>query len=347
MAARGYQNYHGKKNRRRILLIAAMALVLLLCIGYLAVQNYIVYNADGSVTLDLPFLRDDGEDAPPPQDGAGSEIPIEILRPPEEKPEVPEGTGTAFSVEEVSLYDLWDGLRTGPGAGAQGLVVEVKSESGVFYYQSDWAAEGAADPRALSRSGAASLLAEQRDWSAVAAIHCLRDDYYAMSDMEGAGICQTTGYIWFGVANSHWLDPAKPGARAYLCGVAAECRDMGFDEVLLRSFGYPTRGNLYKIDDASRPLSKEEALELLLEELREALGEEVLLSVELTADQVLAGQDSGSGVDLSRIVPLVDRLYVTGEADRAQLEAAVSPLLEEPVPEGFLVLEDSMPEQAE
>ena len=71
------------------------------------------------------------------------------------------------------------------------------------------------------------------------------------------------------------------------------------------------------------------------------------LSVDLTAAQVLAGQDSGSGVDLSRIAPLVDRLYVTGEADRAQLEAAASPLLEEPVSEGFLVLEDSMPEQAE
>ena len=57
MAARGYQNYHGKKNRRRILLMVGLALVLLLCIGYLAVQNSIVYNADGSISLDLPFLR--------------------------------------------------------------------------------------------------------------------------------------------------------------------------------------------------------------------------------------------------------------------------------------------------
>src|SRR5699024_5628914 len=123
----------------------------------------------------------------------------------------------------------------------------------------------------------------------------------AAADMEGAGICQSTGYIWFGVGNSHWLDPAKPGARAYLCGVAAECREMGFDEVLLRTFGYPTGGNLYKIDEASRSLSKEEALELLLEELRETLDGDALLSVELTAEQVLAGSDSVSGVDLSRI----------------------------------------------
>ena len=64
------------------------------------------------------------------------------------------------------------------------------------------------------------------------------------------------------------------------------------------------------------------------------------------ADQVLAGRDSGSGVDLSRIVPLVDRLYVTGAADRAELEAAVSPLLEG-LPAGFLVLEDGAAGQAD
>ena len=62
-------------------------------------------------------------------------------------------------------------------------------------------------------------------------------------------------------------------------------------------------------------------------------------SVELTAEQVLAGSDSVSGVDLSRIVPLVDRLYVTGSGDRAALEAAVEPLLEGRDPASFLVLE--------
>ena len=339
MAARGYQNYHGKKNRRRILLMVGLALVLLLCIGYLAVQNSIVYNADGSISLDLPFLRDDGGDAPPPQDGAGTDIPIEILRPPEEEPEVPEGTEAAFSVEEVSLYDLWDGSLSAPGAETQGLVVEMKGESGLFYYQSDRADADAVDDTALTRSAVAALLAEERDWSAVAAIHCFRDDYYAMDDMEGAGICQSTGYIWFGVDNSHWLEPSKQGTRAYLCAVAAECRDMGFDEILLRSFGYPTRGNLEKIDYSGMQMSKEESLEAFLRDMREALGEETLLSVELAAEDVLSGHNSESGVELARIVPLVDRLYVTGSTDRTALEAALEPLAEDRDLAQFLVLE--------
>ena len=46
MAVRGYQNYHGKKNGRRTLLVILLILVLALCAGYLVLQNYIVYNSD-------------------------------------------------------------------------------------------------------------------------------------------------------------------------------------------------------------------------------------------------------------------------------------------------------------
>ena len=74
--------------------------------------------------------------------------------------------------------------------------------------------------------------------------------------------------------------------------------------------------------------------------LREALGEGTLLSVELTAQQVLSGGDSGAGIDLARVLPLVDRRYIAGQGDRAELEAAVAPLLDGDLPAGFLVLED-------
>ena len=341
--ARGYQNYHGKRSGRRLLLVALLVLVVLLCAGYLVLQNYIVYESDGSVTLDLPFLQRDAAPSDLPGD-EGEELPIEIIRPqgdsPHQAQEAPAGTEGPFSVAEEALYDLCRAEDPGPAPGCQGLVAEVKGENGTFYYQSDWAVEGAADTRAVSRSSVAERLSGAREWNAVAAIHCLRDDFYPMADMEGAGICQSTGYIWFGVDNAHYLDPSKPGARAYLCGVAEECRDMGFDEVLLRGLGYPTRGNLNKIDYSAMELSKEEALEALLRDLREALGEGALLSVELTAQQVLSGGDSGAGIDLARVLPLVDRLYIAGQGDRAELEAAVAPLLDGDLPAGFLVLED-------
>ena len=337
MAAKGYQNYHGKKNSRRTALVVLLAAVLMLCAGYLLIQNYIIYNADGSITVDLPFLRE--EESADRQSGA--QPPLEIVRPQHNAPEAgaPAGNETAFSVSEETLYALWEGEVSGPAPGCQGLVMEVKGESGTFYYQSDRAAEGAVDSRALSPSSVRQMLGEEREWSAVAAVCCLRDDIYAMADMVGAGVCQSTGYIWFGVDNAHYLDPAKAGARDYLCAVAEECRDMGFDEVLLRDFAYPTRGKLEKIDDSSRGMSREEALEGFLRQLRERVGEEMLVSVEISAQDVLAGHNSLSGVELSRLVPLVDRLYVTGPAERAALEEALAPLLEGEVPAGLLVLE--------
>lgn len=334
MAARGYQNYHGKRNGKRILLVVALVLVLVLASAFLVLQEYIVYDSSGNISLDLPFLHRDEDTGT--QSAGGEHLPIEIIEP--EDTGAP-GEAGGFAVEEQTLYDFWEEKGPAPGPGTQGLVSEVKGESGTFYYQSDWAVEGATDAHAVSRSGIAALLDGQRDWSAVAAVHCFRDDYYAMHDMAGAGICQPTGYIWFGMDNSHWLEPSKERTREYLCAVASECRDMGFDEVLLRSFTYPTRGNLEKIDDSERPVSKEEALAQFLEEMREALGEGMRLSVELKAEDVLAGHNSASGVDLARIVPLVDRLYVTGAADRADLDAALLPLLGERALEGFLVLE--------
>ena len=98
---------------------------------------------------------------------------------------------------------------------------------------------------------------------------------------------------------------------------------MGFDEILLRSFGYPTRGNLEKIDYSGMQMSKEESLEVFLRDLREALGEDVLLSVELTAEDVLSGHNSISGVELERILPLVDRLYISDVTQEQQVRAAV------------------------
>ena len=79
MAAKGYQNYHGKKNGKRILLAVILAVVLVLAAAFLILQDYIVYESDGSITLDLPFLHQREEDTGI-EDG-GEHLPVEILEP--------------------------------------------------------------------------------------------------------------------------------------------------------------------------------------------------------------------------------------------------------------------------
>ena len=57
--------------------------------------------------------------------------------------------------------------------------------------------------------------------------------------MESAGICQSSGYIWYDNLSYYWLDPAKEQARDYIVDLALECARLGFDELLLEEVTYP------------------------------------------------------------------------------------------------------------
>ena len=138
------------------------------------------------------------------------------------------------------------------------------------------------------------------------------------------GLKNTGGYIFYDGNNGNWLDPSKPAARQYLCTLAAELAQQGFDEILLTDVGYPTVGKLDKIDynGADRAAS----IRLFLEELRSALGEYgVAVSIELPPEVITSGADDTAGLVLSDIAPLVDRVYAVTTVDQIPaLEAAVS-----------------------
>ena len=128
--------------------------------------------------------------------------------------------------------------------------------------------------------------------------------------MADAAICQRNNYVWYDNRSWHWLDPDKELARQYVVSLAVECAKLGFDELLLEELCYPTRGNLNKISYANNTLSKTEALELLLKEMKEALEPYgVKLSLLVTDELLMAGKDEESGVDLAVLLPLVDGVY--------------------------------------
>ena len=339
MSTRGYNTYRGRDGGpRHGGLILLLVLVLLLSGGYLVSQNFLVYDAQGGVALELPFLRlelpflnrgqpgenvdkDPAEQDPPPSPPEDEEDEVNlIIEPPPPPPEDP------LRAREIQLSAL--AADTVPGEGRNGLVMEVKGSNGALYFRTDFAAKDATSGRAVSRESVTELLAGERDWSAVAALHTFHDSFYAFAHMQDAGICQPTGYIWYNF-NTFWLEPAKEGTRSYLYGLARECEAMGFDEILLRGFTYPTAGNLHKIDYSSRTVTKEEALVSFLTGLRETLGEETKISLELEEALILAGAEEVSGLDISRLAPLVDRVYVAAE-DPEAVWAALEPY----VPEG-------------
>ena len=336
MGTRGYHSYRGRSGHRRVILAVVLVLLLLFSLAFLALQDFLVYDSQGNVTLDLPFLRrEDQQGAANPggteQTGEGdSDLNLII-----EAPQAP--AQRSLRAQTADPYDFRSASPQ-PQTGFNALVVTLKGETGVLYYQSNYAAEGAKDSQALARETLSARLGEERDWTAVAALNCFHDTYYAFANMAGAGICQSSGYIWYDNTNTHWLDPSKEGTRTHLYGLAQECVDMGFEELLLRGLAYPTQGKQYKIDYSDLPVSKEEALENFLIGLREALGEGTAISIELDETLILEGSDATSGQDISRLIPLVDRVYVETENADA-VWAALSPYVpEERTRDSFLVV---------
>ena len=180
----------------------------------------------------------------------------------------------------------------------------------------------------LTRSAFAWMAEYDGEIPGASAVECgnylMMDPIAARADVEGMGLKNTGGYIFYDGNNGNWLDPSKPAARQYLCTLAAELAQQGFDEILLTDVGYPTVGKLDKIDynGADRAAS----IRLFLEELRSALGEYgVAVSIELPPEVITSGADDTAGLVLSDIAPLVDRVYAVTTVDQIPaLEAAVS-----------------------
>ena len=205
--------------------------------------------------------------------------------------------------------------------GANGFVYTVKDNTGKVFYDSAVALRDAVGGGADS-----ALLGELcggENVISVARLNCFHDSYYAFSHMESAGICQSSGYIWYDNLSYHWLDPAKEQARKYVIDLALECARLGFDELLLEDVCYPSAGKVEKIDYSANQLGKAEALQLFLTELREALDPYDVRVALLLDEEALSGTDAAvTGQDLSLLLPLVDAVYAP-VSDPAAAEAAL------------------------
>ena len=272
MSKNGYHSYRGRRSAGRSALIAALVLILAGACVVLLLQQYITYSDDGGIHLELPFFRQ--EDAPSPVGGDETAPPADMNLVVEEsapaEPE-PEPYGQHRLLELTGLPADEAALRAALSeAGANGFVWTARDNTGRVFYDSAASIRSAA-AGAAGTAEALSGLCGAEDIVSVARLNCFHDSYYAWVNMESAGVCQSSGYIWYDNFSYHWLDPAKEQARAYVISLALECAQMGFDELLLEEACYPYRGNLYKIDYSKNSMGKTQALELFVTELRRAL----------------------------------------------------------------------------
>lgn len=311
--AKGYHSYRGRGSKLKILLAVLLCLVILAAVGVILLQEHIVFDENGRPRLEIPWREEPKEEDP-------GELDLVI-----EEPEGPPAIQAYFIQDTPLTGSAWTTAQTQETPACSAYAVTVKDNSGKVYFDSKTAVRGTVETEEDTAAALAEL--SQGDDYSIARLSCFLDPIAAKADVEGMGLKNTGGYIFYDGNNLNWLDPSKKGTQDYLSGLAVECAAQGFDEILLTDFGFPTEGKLNKI--AYPEAGLQASLQTFLTAVRTALNAagytDVLLSVELPAEAIFPGEDETAGLVLAEIAPKVDRIYtVTTEDQVNALSQAVT-----------------------
>ena len=289
-------------------------------------QRYMVYDEDGNLRLELPEWGGNPSSGKPPVSSEDLNIIIDRKEPEEPDvptmPEVPvepepvKGSG-ALWLADTPLED-WTAVLERLPEDVTGVCLTVKDAEGLVYVDSASAARLSRRVLSLKKTTeqAVADLTEADGVESIARIVCLLDPKVPILDVRALGLRQRTGYLFYDDAGASWLDPTKSAVQNYLTGLARDCADMGFDEILLAGVSYPTGGELEKINYGEQP--RGENLAQFVKAVRAALeGTGVRLSLELPAEVIRTGISDVTGQELRLLAPLVDRIYAETTAEEA------------------------------
>ena len=327
-SVRGYTGYRGRRPNGKRWLIFVLVLILLAATAFLAVQRYMVYDMDGSYHFELPwFRRTGGEGQQVTHRGTRQDLEIIIQRPDEPAEAQP------MRARELNAAALAGGMSRALAElpeDVNAVAIRLKSADGDLLYPS--ALPAAIEAKAVAGSSIAESslreLTESNRYT-IARLAALHDSRFSFAHMTEAAIEQKAykNYIWYAPDSSFYLAPEKELARQYLASIAGELAALGFDELLFDEFGYPAAGRLNNIKTEARDMTKEEALALLADDLREALRDtDTRLSLMMDEKTVLDGANATTGQSLAVLAPRFDRIYVpTTEENIPALRAALEP----------------------
>lgn len=343
-----YNSYRGRGSGNPVRLIILLLVVLLIACAFWFAQRYVVYSADGSFHFEFPWSQrqSEPESAQPDEQTPAQDLEIIIEEPEEpEPPPVPDLHAYALDAS-VLQGGSTKALAQLSESDANALVIPVKNSRGQLLYPSQL--EEAKKVGAIvggSISAAAIEELNASDYTTIARIATLHDSLFAYAHMADAAVQQIkySGYVWYGPNETFYLAPEKELTRRYLSDIAVECAELGFDELLLDEFSYPTVGRLSNINTSGRTMTQAQALALTATEIKAAIKSyDVKLSVVMDAETVLAGENEVSGQSLPDFAQIFDRIYVPTTPEQlpalrealAESPAELIPILSAPIEDG-------------
>ena len=314
MATKGYHQYRGRGRGGKTLLVVFLLIVLLCAALFLVGQRYLVYDADGTVRLELPFLNKhsdsvDGEEIPDQdihiQYGDDSDEEDASDGKEDATPIVPQKPELQVLQAQELPYSCLNSDPAAQIAGKSAVVINIKRADGTLAYPSSISL--AAGILHGSDAAMANLKAiTGSECYTVARISALCDVAFAEAHHEAA-ISYADGSLWWDNYNRTWLNPASEVTQQYLCDLAAECAQLGFDEILLDQFRYPIEGDL-TYTNAAQPADRVAVLTQLVQKIREA-APSIAVSVILPGS---IGSDTtfhNSGLSAQLFTEGFDRVY--------------------------------------
>lgn len=298
MATKGYNSYHGRTPLWKKIVIPILVLLLLAGGVFLYCQNHLVYDEDGKVHLDIPFLNKKDDPAKTPDDSPDPDD-VDYIREEPQGPtiEVIHATAQPDSVLEQDVSALLSGSD-------QTVFLTLKLADGTFTYQPSFQAQGTVGS-AISTENLKKLTAS--DKYVVVRVSAFGDTAYALSHVDEAGLLRTWDeWLWYDYSSQCWLDPTKAPAQAYLQQVCKDLADLGVDEIVLDNFGWPAVGNMPAMlvpDGTDKPA----VLTGIIAALRETLPKTTALSVAIDRN---APENSGL---TPAVLTLFDRIYADSE----------------------------------
>ena len=279
-----------------MVLIIGLAVILLVAVGLLIFQNYLVYDDTGKAHWEFPFAQQEEEkDTEPvvkPDD-------VNIQR---EEPEFVVGKDLKpMQAQELALWYLAGDNSSLLVDAPKGVVLNVKTNDGAIAYNSK-----ITTPETVTKGGESTLtwlkVLTDSDHTTVARMACLCDNTYAYAKTEQAALCNEDGSIWWDYYGRYWLDPAKKDTQTYVTDLCKECVSLGFDEIMLDYFAYPAAWT-GKADRAA-------ALKQFMIDLREDLPEGTRISIFL---REMPSAENGLTAEL--LGASFDRIYCGSDMD--------------------------------
>ena len=224
-----------------VVLLLVLAAILAWFCWVVWLERYVIYTDDGAIIdFERSSERLSGVVARPPSYDYEVDIYFnEGDNAIETQAELTQMAGYYVTIDD--LLENFDGVKQQLSALPNGtpVMLEVKSRYGYFYYPSN--IEGVQFSSSVNVDEVGKLIDELRlrGLYLIAKIPAFRDYLYGLNHTDN-GLPVKGGYLWMDDEGYYWLKPKANGTMGFLTSIILELKEMGFHEVVLGDFKFPT-----------------------------------------------------------------------------------------------------------